>query len=285
MAKLGTLYVVATPIGNLEDITARALKVLADVSLIAAEDTRHTGTLLARFGITTPQLSYHAFNQVARQERLLKVLALGDVALVTDAGTPGISDPGVALVDAALDTGHRVVSVPGPSSLTAAISISGLIDGPFAFLGFLPRKGKVRSTALARWGAVGCGLVLFESANRLMTTLQGLSRSMAGRRFAVVRELSKIHEEVTRAVLDPADEYTRYSEVRGEIVIVIEAAEAAVVDDQDPAAILAQLIAAGLKPTDAAKEAANLTGRARSELYQLAVDVNRLKRNTMDEAD
>ncbi len=272
---LGTLYVVATPIGNLEDISTRALRVLSEVSLIAAEDTRHTGQLLAHFGISTPQLSYHAFNESTRRDRLLESLAGGDVALVTDAGTPGISDPGVALVDAALKGGFEVRSVAGPSSLTAALSVSGLIDGPFVFLGFLPRKGQERSATIGKAGSAGYGLVLYEPANRLEGTLRDLSRSMSGRRFAVVRELSKIHEEITRGVLDPTESFDRYAEVRGEIVIVIEAARVTNVADDDPIIVLTSLIAAGMKPSDAAREAASLTGQPRSELYKLAIAITK----------
>src|SRR5262245_51365118 len=136
---MGTLYVVATPIGNLEDISPRALRVLGGASLIAAEDTRHTGRLLARFGTDTPLLSYHAFNERARRDRLLDALANGDVALVSDAGTPGISDPGQTIVAAALAAGHTVSPIPGPSSLAAAVSASGLVHVPLTFLGFLPR--------------------------------------------------------------------------------------------------------------------------------------------------
>src|SRR5690348_14398313 len=133
---MGILYVVATPIGNLSDISERALTTLRSVSLIAAEDTRHSGRLLAHFGIATPLISYHAFNEQSRKERLLAALADGDVALITDAGTPGVSDPGQAIVAAAIAAGYIVSPIPGPSALTAAISASGLVDGPVTFLGF-----------------------------------------------------------------------------------------------------------------------------------------------------
>lgn len=274
MRIVGTLYVVATPIGNLEDITARALRVLAEVSLIAAEDTRHTGQLLAHFGISTPLLSYHAFNERARRERLLESLASGDVALVTDAGTPGISDPGVELVDAALEAGFPVRSVPGPSSLTAAISVSGLVEGAFVFLGFLPRKGKERSSAIGRAAASGYGLVLYESPNRVAGTLRDLAVSLPERRFAVIRELSKIHEEVVRGRFREAFDMNRFTSVRGEVVIIVSGrSDTATVNDSH--AVLRNMLDAGMKPSDAAREAASLTGCPRSELYEQAIAMTR----------
>lgn len=275
---MGTLYVVATPIGNLEDMTARAIRVLKEASLIAAEDTRHTGRLLAHFGIETPMISYHAFNERARRERLLEALAVGDVALVTDAGTPGISDPGVELADAALEAGYPVRTVPGASSLAAAASISGLTEGPFTFLGFLPRKAIDRSTLLGKAAASGFGLILFESPNRTRETLQELAALLPGRRFAVARELSKLHEEVVRGAFDPALDYPEFEGVRGEVVIVVERARDSADASEDPDSTLAGLLRAGLKPSDAAKEAARMTGRPRSELYQRALEIGKASR-------
>jgi 16S rRNA (cytidine1402-2'-O)-methyltransferase len=193
---LGTLYLVATPIGNLEDVTARALRVLREVPLIAAEDTRHTGRLLTHFGIETPVISYHAHNERARRERLLAELAGGDLALVSDAGTPGISDPGRDLVAAALAAGHRVSPVPGPSALTAAVAASGLVAGPFLALGFLPRRGPERRTILARAGAAGVPVVLFEAPGRVAATTAELATAWGDRPVALMRELTKRHEEV-----------------------------------------------------------------------------------------
>lgn len=268
---MGTLYVVATPIGNLEDISPRALRVLAEVSLIAAEDTRHTKRLLGHFGIATPLISYHAFNERARRERLLTALDAGDVALVSDAGTPGIADPGRDLVDAALAAGRAVIPIPGPSSLTAAISASGLVDGPFLTLGFLPRSGPERRRLLGIAASTGFPVVLFEAPNRLVATLGEVARVLGDRTAVVAREITKVHEEVRRGNLATlAAGYARDG-VRGECVIVVGGAPA-----PDPAAdddierTVRSLLRAGLKPSDAAREAARMTGQPRSDLYDLA---------------
>lgn len=274
---MGTLYVVATPIGNLEDVSARALGTLRRVSLIAAEDTRHTGKLLAHFGIATPTTSYHAFNARARQGRLLEALATGDVALVSDAGTPALSDPGMELVDAALEAGYEVRAIPGPSSLTAAISVTGLVDGPFVFLGFAPRKGGERGRFLERAVATGYALVLFESPNRVPATLGELAGRCVGRRFAVVRELSKLHEEVVRGRFGDDGALDRYAETRGEVVLVVEGG-APDGDELDIDAELQRLIESGARPSDAAKQVAALTGQSRSTVYDRALELSGKRR-------
>jgi 16S rRNA (cytidine1402-2'-O)-methyltransferase len=268
---MGTLYVVATPIGNLEDVTARALRVLGEVSLIAAEDTRHTGRLLARFGIRTPMLSYHAFNERARRERLLAALAEGDVALVSDAGTPGIADPGADLVAAATAAGYAVSPVPGPSALVAAVAASGLVDGPFVALGFLPRRGEERRAVLARAAGTGFALVLFEAPTRLATTLSDLVAVLGERPAAVARELTKLHEEIRRGPLAELVAHYDGRDVRGEVVIVV--GPAPTTPDEAPAdaeEVVAGLLRAGLAPSAAAREAAKITGLPRSVLYDLA---------------
>jgi 16S rRNA (cytidine1402-2'-O)-methyltransferase len=268
---MGTLFVVATPIGNLEDISARALRVLREVDLIAAEDTRHTGRLLRRFEIATPMLSYHAFNERARRDRLLAALATGDVALVTDAGTPGIADPGAELVAAASEAGFPVSPVPGPSSLAAAISAAGLVDGPFLHLGFLPRKGEERRRLLGRAAVTGFALVLFEAPPRLVATLNDLIGVLGDRPAMIARELTKLHEEIRRGPLSGHVAHFSRVEPRGELVIVV-AAE----DDRDdggdesPETVVARLLEAGLAPSAAAREAARLTGLPRSTLYEMA---------------
>jgi 16S rRNA (cytidine1402-2'-O)-methyltransferase len=268
---MGTLYLVATPIGNLEDVSARALRVLREVSLIAAEDTRHTGRLLAHFGIKSPMLSYHAFNERARRDRLLAALADGDVALVSDAGTPGIADPGADLVAAAAAAGYMVSPVPGPSSLVAAVAASGLVDGPFVALGFVPRKGEERRRLLARTAATGFAVVLFEAPGRLATTLRDLATALGDRPAVIARELTKLHEELRRGSLTDLAEAAEASGVRGEIVIVVgRGPEDAPSDAHDAAAVVAGLLRSGLAPSAAAREAARITGRPRSELYDLA---------------
>ena len=193
---MGTLYIVATPIGNLEDLSPRAVRILREVDLIAAEDTRHSRRLLTHFEIKTPTVSYHEHNQRGRRELLLEALESGDVALITDAGTPGVSDPGADLVAAALGAGYRVSPIPGASALAAAVSASGLIDGPFLTLGFLPRERGERVRLIARAATAGFPLVIFESARRLGSTLQELVEILGDRRAVILRELTKIHEEV-----------------------------------------------------------------------------------------
>lgn len=271
---MGTLYVVATPIGNLEDISARALRVLREVSLIAAEDTRHTGRLLSHFGIDTPLISYHAFNERSRRDRLLDALATGDVALVSDAGTPGISDPGQSIVSAAAAAGFTVSPIPGPSSLAAAVSASGLADGPFSFLGFLPRSQSERRRLLSRAAATGFALVLFEAPGRVPETLTDLRTSLGDRQAAVHRELTKLHEEIRYGTLTALASELDTKPVRGEVVIVVAGGESQNVSDEDPRSVVARLLATGMKPSEAAREAAAITGLPRSELYALTREIN-----------
>lgn len=268
---MGTLYVVATPIGNLEDISARALRVLAQVPTIAAEDTRHSKRLLDTFGIATPMVSYHEHNQRQRERQLLDLLAEGDVALITDAGTPGISDPGAGIVRAALAAGHAVSPIPGPSSLAAAVSASGVADGPFIMLGFLPRESAPRSLLIGKAAATGWPLVILESPQRLAASLRGLHAALGNRDAVVLRELTKVHEEIRPGTLADLAGWAAEHAPRGEIVVVIAGAVgAAESSDDDAAAVVASLRRAGLSPSKAAREAAAITGLPRAELYALA---------------
>jgi len=272
---VGTLFVIATPIGNLGDMTARAIETLRHVDLIAAEDTRRTRQLLNHFGIENKVTSYHSFNERARRDTLLDALGRGDVALVTDAGTPGIADPAADIVRAALEAGFPVSPVPGPSALAAAASASGLIDGPFMMLGFLPRGGTERRVLIGRALASRLPLICFEAPNRLLDTLGELRDALGDRPATVMRELTKLHEEIAAGSL--SDLVTRFSssEVRGEIVIVVGSAVDSSADDDDPRELLRGLLAAGMKPSLAAKEAAGMTGRPRSELYALAQEIRK----------
>ncbi|MDP9364336.1 MAG: 16S rRNA (cytidine(1402)-2'-O)-methyltransferase, partial [Chloroflexota bacterium] len=256
---MGILYVVATPIGNLEDITARALRVLREVPLIAAEDTRHSGRLLAHFGIETPMVSYHAHNERARRDRLLAALVDGDVALISDAGSPGISDPGRDLVAAALAAGHRVSPVPGPSAVAAAAGASGLVEGPFLVLGFLPRKGAERREVIARAGRAGVPVLLFEAPGRLAETLDDLAEAWGDRPAVVLRELTKRHEEIRSGSLRELTAAAQRETPRGEIVVVV-GAEQSPDDGGDAAEVIATMLRAGLSPSQAAREAAAVTG-------------------------
>jgi 16S rRNA (cytidine1402-2'-O)-methyltransferase len=267
-------------------MSPRAIRVLADVAVIAAEDTRRTLQLLRRFDITTKLISNHAFNERARQDTLLQLLAEGDVALVTDAGTPAISDPGTLLVDAALSAGHAVVAVPGPSALTAAISISGLVEGPVTFLGFLPRKAKERDDLLRRVNASGFAFALFEAANRAADALEAIAALDGDRRVAVVRELTKVHEEIARGSAEALAKRFRDAPPRGEIVIVVEAGAPETADPDAADRAVAGLIRGGMRASDAAKYIAASTGLARSDLYRRAIQsgVSRTESPTSDDA-
>lgn len=277
---MGTLYIVATPIGNLEDMSARALRLLREVRVIAAEDTRHSKKLLHHFGIDTPLISYHEHNQRQRASQLLARLEEGDVALITDAGTPAISDPGAGIVRAALEAGHTVSPIPGPSSLAAGVSASGLVDGPFVMLGFLPRETSTRQRAIGRAAATGWPLVLFESPQRLAATVQELRGALGDRDAVLLRELTKIHEEVRAGTLGDLASWANSAAVRGELVLVVGGSQAAAASPDDAAEVVAALRKAGLSPSKAAREAASITGRPRSELYALAsrpVDVESVR--------
>jgi 16S rRNA (cytidine1402-2'-O)-methyltransferase len=219
---VGTLYLVATPIGNLEDITLRAVRILKEVPLVAAEDTRVTRTLFRAHDIHTPLASFHEFTSPARRGRLIARLSEGDVALVTDAGTPGISDPGFPLVRDALSAGHDVVAVPGPSSVVAALVASGLPTHAFCFLGFLPRTTATRRKFFNQHAESESTLVVFESPYRVVAALEDLIASLGpDRPVAVGRELTKKFEEVFRGTASAALDHFRHHPPRGEFTLVI----------------------------------------------------------------
>ncbi len=272
---MGTLYVVATPIGNLQDMTPRAVETLRSVSLIAAEDTRHSGHLRNAFDISTPMISYHHHNRQQRERQLLDALAEGDVALVSDAGTPAIADPGREIVEAALREGHRVVPIPGASAMAAAVSASGLVEGPFVFLGFLTRKGEERRAEIAKAAATGWPLVLFESPVRLVATLGDLANALGDRTAVVARELTKLHEEIVRDTLTHLADRFGDGEVRGEIVIVVGPAEAAGETESDLPGLARRLLADGLKPSKAARELAAIAGIPGDEAYAIVREAGR----------
>jgi 16S rRNA (cytidine1402-2'-O)-methyltransferase len=268
-----TLYVVATPIGNLGDLSPRAIQTLRDVRLIAAEDTRHSRRLLTHFEIDTRLVSYHEHNARERRDQLLAALEEGDIALISDAGTPAISDPGADLVSAAMGAGHRVSPIPGPSALAAAVSASGLIDGSFLSLGFLPRETGERRRAIARAVASGFPLVLFESAQRLKRTLEELGRAMGDRRAVVLREMTKMHEEVRAGTLSELGNWAAAGAVRGEVAIVVGEASEPLASEREAEAVVRALRQSGLSASQAAREAAAMTGLPRSELYAMAMRV------------
>lgn len=218
---MGTLYIVATPIGNLEDMSPRGVRILREAKLIAAEDTRHTAKLLNHFGIQTPLTSYFEHNKLTKLERILASLAGGDVALVSDAGTPAVNDPGYELVRAALAAGYDVRPVPGPSSPIAALSVSGLPTDAFLYLGYLPHKASERRKFVGQVGNLPYTLIFLESPHRLTDALEDLLATLGDRPICIAREMTKIFEEFWRGPLSGALEEFKAREVRGEFTLVV----------------------------------------------------------------
>jgi 16S rRNA (cytidine1402-2'-O)-methyltransferase len=270
---MSVLYIVSTPIGNLEDLTYRATTVLGAVSRVLAEDTRHTATLLRHYGITTPLVSAHAHNERARAGELVGWLDGGaDVALVSDAGTPLLSDPGARLVRAVIDAGHDVVPVPGPSALLAALVVSGLEPEPFTFFGFAPRSGRARRELLATLASLSHTAVLYESPVRLVALLDDLRDACGGDRAVVVaRELTKLHESVVRGTLDEVAGHYDGERVRGEVVVVLGGAVEPEPDAGAAADLARSLLADGLTTRSAAAELARRLRIARNEAYSLVL--------------
>jgi 16S rRNA (cytidine1402-2'-O)-methyltransferase len=264
------LYVVATPIGNLRDLTDRAKEVLAACDGVVAEDTRHSGLLLKHLGIQKPFHALPAFDEAARAEPLVRKLADGlSLALVTDAGTPAVSDPGAILVRRAVEEGVQVIPVPGASAALAAVSVSGFSEGRFHFAGFLPRKASHREEMLAELRTLRAQLVFYESPQRLGETLLGLRAALGDRQALVARELTKLHEELARGTLSQlAGRFA--GEVKGEVVIVVAGAQPA--EEEDPAALEAEVrdrLASGQRPKQIAEA---LSGRhPKRAVYQLAL--------------
>jgi 16S rRNA (cytidine1402-2'-O)-methyltransferase len=275
---VGKLYVVGTPIGNLGDITLRAIDTLKWVDRILAEDTRRTRTLLNHLGITgKPLASVEAHVSPERLRGLLGFLLAGDkLALVTDAGMPGVSDPGAKFVALAREAGIAVEVVPGPSAVTAAIALSGLVEGPFYFAGFLPRQGARRTRALQRVQQSGAAAILFEAGNRTRATLRDLAKKQPERRAALCRELTKLHEEVATGTI--AELASSDREWRGEVVIVLgdihDAAQPAEPDSLIDEAALARELAAGKTVRDLL-DASGLGGQERRALYARLVELRR----------
>lgn len=272
LKKRGALFVVATPIGNLEDITIRALKILAEVDLIACEDTRRTARLLSAHGIRKPMLSYFEHNELRRVPELVERLKRGDaIALVSDAGTPAISDPGYRLVRAALEAGCPVLSVPGPSALTAALSIAGLPTDRFCFEGFLPARSAPRRKVLADLKHEPRTIVFFEAARRLPETLPEMAEIFgADREAAIVRELTKIHEETLKGTL--GDLAAAGTALKGEVVLVVAGASEAEGGRVEIAGLTVEALReAGLGLKQASDLVARFSGRGRREVYQEAL--------------
>ncbi len=275
---MGTLYLVATPIGNLEDVSARATRLLGQVSLIAAEDTRVTRKLLSHLGLRTRLVSYFEHNKLSKLDAILSALDAGDVALVSDAGTPGLNDPGYELVRAALEAGHRVSPVPGPASPVAALVASGLATDSFLYLGYLPRKAADRQAALEAVVSLPYTLIFLETPHRLVQSLRDLQAVLGDRRIALAREMTKLHEEIWRGSIGGALEHFR--EPRGEFVLVVEgntnAGSGNWTEDQLLAAVRNEL-AAGATPSALAARLSETSGWRRRDIYSLILkqDVKR----------
>lgn len=264
----GCLYVVATPLGNLEDITYRAVKVLAAVDLIAAEDTRRTRKLLQHYQITTPLCSYHAHNAAQKGPELVARLQAGaEIALVCDAGTPGISDPGTTLVALAWEAGVKVSPIPGPVAAVAALSVSGF-SGDVLFIGFLPRRGPRRRELLQQLAAETRVIVIYEAPLRLPATLQELAQVMPDRQVLVARELTKIFEECRRGPLPEIAAALASQEIKGECTLVLSRPAAAAKAQPDIQAFLLAAAAQGQQGRRLAEAAALALGVSRREAYQ-----------------
>jgi len=277
-AEPGSLYVVATPLGNARDLTLRALDILRSVDLVAAEDTRLSAPLLRRYGIAVRLLSLNAHNEDARARTIADALAKGQsVAVITDAGTPGISDPGARLVRAVRDAGHGVVPIPGPSAVAAALSVAGIEAARFAFLGFLPPQAKARRALLDSVAALPLALVLYEAPHRVRATVDALLEVLDGTRALIVaRELTKLHETITRVPLVDAPAWFAgdANRERGEFVLIVDApaGRTAHVESVTPEAELwLRALLAELPPARAARVVAAATGASRDVLYARAL--------------
>jgi len=269
------LYVVATPIGNLEDVTLRAIRVLKEVRLIAAEDTRKTKRLLDHYGIHTPMTSYYEHNKMTKLGYLLRFLETADLALVSEAGMPGISDPGYELVVAAARQGVQVVPIPGPSAIVAAVAASGLPTDQFTYLGFLPRRKPERLRLLEQIAQEPRTMVAFEAPHRLTDTLRDMLEVLGNRRVSIVRELTKLHEEVFRGTTSEAIEH--FQQPRGEFTIVVEGSQ----KEAKPALTaeieneIVALQRQGVPAREAIARLSAITGLPRKRLYQSWLELKR----------
>ncbi len=273
----GMLYLVSTPIGNLEDMTHRAVRVLGEVDLIACEDTRHTKKLLNHYGIKTKTISYHEHNERERASELVELLKRGShVAVVSDAGTPGISDPGFRLARAAIESGLQVVPLPGASALVSALVVSGLATDEFFFGGFLPSRSGARRARLSELRSLAATLVFYEAPHRIAATLRDAQEMLGEREAVVARELTKMHEEIVRGTLSElAPHFSIPENARGEMVLVIDRTIIEPVDATEKTASIAELVAKfeaeGLDHRAALKKAARELGISRDEAYRRLV--------------
>ncbi len=274
---MGTLYLVATPIGNLEDITQRALRILSGVALIAAEDTRQTRKLLEHYQIHAKVVSYHEHNKLTQIEPILAALTTGDVALVSDAGTPALNDPGVELVQAVLNAGFAVSPIPGASAPIAALVASGLPTHSFLYLGYLPRKTAERRQMLEKVSELPYTLIFLETPHRLLAALRDLYQTLGDRPMAAARELTKLHEEIFRGQISQAIQHFSDYEPRGEFTLVIGGAAppAHKWSEEQLLAALRQSLAHGDPPSEIASRLAAQSGWPRRQIYQWCIRLAR----------
>ncbi|NLG74297.1 MAG: 16S rRNA (cytidine(1402)-2'-O)-methyltransferase [Chloroflexi bacterium] len=272
---MGKLYLVATPIGNLEDISARALRVLREVRLIAAEDTRQTAKLLNHYAIQTALTSYHEHNKLVKLDQILAALAEGDVALVSDAGTPALNDPGYELVRAALQAGYEVSPIPGPSAPVSALVASGLPTDSFLYLGYLPRKSAERRRELAKVKDLPYTLIFLEAPHRLLASLEDLCHVLGDRACALARELTKVHEEIFRGSLSEAREYFQANPPRGEFTLVVAGSERSLQTwtEEELRQAALQDLASGLSPSQTANRLAGEANWPKRKVYKLVMDL------------
>ncbi len=272
---MSTLYLVATPIGNLEDISARGLRSLREVRLIAAEDTRQTAKLLQRFDIHTPCISYHEHNKLVRLERVLSVLEEGDVALVSDAGTPALNDPGYELVRAVLAAGHTVSPIPGACAPIAALVASGLPTDSFLYLGYLPRKRPERQRLLSQISSLPYTLIFLEAPHRLLPALEDLQAELGDRQIAVARELTKLHEEIFRGSLSAARQHFTAQPPRGEFTLVLAGnpTQKERWPEEHLEAEVKTLLVSGEAASQIAARLAIPSGWSRREIYQHLLEI------------
>jgi 16S rRNA (cytidine1402-2'-O)-methyltransferase len=275
---MASFYIVSTPIGHLADMTHRAIETLRTVRKVLAEDTRRTAILFKHYGISTPLFSAHEHNEAARVAQILGWMAEGeDVAIVSDAGTPLLSDPGARIVKAVIEAGYTVVPIPGASALLSALVASGIEPEPFTFFGFLPRSGRERKERLAQIAALRHTAVLYEAPGRVVKLLEDLIEQCGAERVvAVGRELTKLHEEFVRGTLAEARDHYQEQQIRGEIVVVLAGAAAADPEDLESTAerMARQLLADGATPRDAAKEIAKTIGVARNRAYEITLNIS-----------
>ena len=272
---MGTLFLVATPIGNLEDISYRALKTLREVELIAAEDTRQTAKLLTHYGIHTPSVSYYEYNKLSKIDHILQVLKISDVALVSDAGSPALNDPGYELVSACLEAGYQVSPVPGPSAPTAALIASGLPTDTFLYLGYLPRKSNLRKISLENVHRHPYTLIFLETPHRLLSALSDIRAVLGDRKIAIARELTKLHEEIFRGNLSQAIQYFTDHTPRGEFTLVVAGMK------EDPqkweheqlCEAIRSALQNDLPPAKIAQQISSQSGWRRRQVYKLITEI------------